>query len=111
MLLLAAPTALPAQQQASDVGRAELAVFAWAHFAMNQARDAFHAAIADAHEEQAIERAREAFDEAIASALEEHELTRERYDEILLVISLDEEARATVEGMLAELAREAEPNG
>ena len=101
--LAVGPGYLGAQEPARELGREELTTFARVHLAMNEAREAFHAAIAAAHEEQALERAREAFNERIAAILEEHGLTRERYGQILLIVSTDADARLAFDEVLEEL--------
>jgi len=110
--LAVGPVSLAAQEPARELGREELAAFARVHLAMNEPREAFHAAIAAAHEEQALERAREALDERIAAIHEEHGLTRERYGQILLIVSTDGEARSALDEVLEELTpRSADRSG
>jgi len=82
-------------------------VFAKAHMAINDARDEFHGQVGRVHDEQGRQRARREFEERIARTLEEHELTQEEYDQFILVISLDGEARAAFEEILAQLAEAA----
>ncbi len=108
----AAPVDLSAQDESETVGQVELTVFARAHVAIGEARDAFHAAIAAAHEEQAIERAREAFEERVAEILEEHALTEERYGQVLHVVSMDPNVRARLDAILEGMSAESgDPGG
>jgi len=87
----------------TELTRERMTQFAQAHLAINEARDAFHGAVARVHDEEGRIRAREEVEAKIETILEEQEMTREEYDEITLRISLDGELRAMFEEILKEL--------
>ncbi len=95
--------ALEAQQALPRPSREELTAFARVHMAMNAARDELHAEIGRTHEEQARARAREAFEARVVEIYAEHDTTKEEYDRLVLLMSVDEEIRAQVDEILAEL--------
>ncbi len=113
VLALALAGAAPAAGQADErpLDRERMTQYARAHGALNDARDEFHGKVGRVHDEQGRERARVEMEEQIAEALAAHELTQEEYDEITLLISLDGDARALFEEILAELAEETAPSG
>ncbi len=113
VLALALAGAAPAAGQADErpLDRERMTQYARAHRALNDARDEFHGKVGRVHDEQGRERARVEMEEQIAEALAAHELTQEEYDEITLLISLDGDARALFEEILAELAEETAPSG
>lgn len=104
LLLLLVVTA-PAVAQADDVplDRQHITQYARTHIALNKARDEFHGKVGRIHDEQGRERARQEMEAEVVAALEANGMTRDEYDRITLVISLDGEARALFDEVLAEL--------
>ena len=104
-LLLAKPLPLVAQtQELPQVTTERMTVFVKAHIAISEQRDDFHAELGRTHELQERERIRARFQERIQEILAEHEMSQLEYDEITLVISIDEEQRLVFERILAELS-------
>lgn len=104
-LLLVKPLPLVAQtQELPQVTTERMTVFVEAHIAISEQRDDFHAELGRTHELQERERIRARFQERIEEILTEHEMSQLEYDEITLVISIDEEQRLIFERMLEELS-------
>ena len=104
-LLLGKPLPLVAQtQELPQVTTERMTVFVEAHIAISEQRDDFHAELGRTHELQERERIRARFQERILEILAEHEMSQLEYDEITLVISIDEEQRLIFERMLEELS-------
>ena len=104
-LLLVKPLPLVAQtQELPQVTTERMTVFVEAHIAISEQRDDFHAELGRTHELQERERIRARFQERIQEILTEHEMSQLEYDEITLVISIDEEQRLIFERMLVELS-------
>ena len=104
-LLLVKPLPLVAQtQELPQVTTERMTVFVEAHIAISEQRDDFHAELGRTHELQERERIRARFQERIQEILNEHEMSQLEYDEITLVISIDEEQRLIFERMLEELS-------
>jgi len=104
-LLLVKPLPLVAQtQELPQVTTERMTVFVEAHIAISEQRDDFHAEQGSTHELQERERIRARFQERIEEILTEHEMSQLEYDEITLVISIDEEQRLIFERMLEELS-------
>ena len=104
-LLLVKPLPLVAQtQELPQVTTERMTVFVEAHIAISEQRDDFHAEPGRTHELQERERIRARFQERIQEILTEHEMSQLEYDEITLVISIDEEQRLIFERMLEELS-------
>ena len=104
-LLLVKPLPLVAQtQELPQVTTERMTVFVEAHIAISEQRDDFHAELGRTHEVQERERIRARFQERIQEILTEHEMSQLEYDEITLVISIDEEQRLIFERMLEELS-------
>ena len=104
-LLLLKPLPLVAQtQELPQVTTERMTVFVEAHIAISEQRDDFHAELGRTHELQERERIRARFQERIQEILTEHEMSQLEYDEITLVISIDEEQRLIFERMLEELS-------
>ena len=104
-LLLVKPLPLVAQtQELTQVTTERMTVFVEAHIAMSEQRDDFHAELGRTHELQERERIRARFQEKIQEILTEHEMSQLEYDEITLVISIDEEQRLIFERILEELS-------
>ena len=105
MLLLVKPLPLVAQtQELPQVTTERMTVFVEAHIAISEQRDDFHAELGRTHELQERERIRARFQERIQEILTEHEMSQLEYDEITLVISIDEEQRLIFERILEELS-------
>ena len=103
--LLVKPLPLVAQtQELPQVTTERMTVFVEAHIAISEQRDDFHAELGRTHELQERERIRARFQERIQEILTEHEMSQLEYDEITLVISIDEEQRLIFERMLEELS-------
>lgn len=102
------PAPLAAQETRAGVGEEALTRFARAHLAIGKARDAYHGQVGRIHERQARLEARRRLEATIAGILEEEGLTRQEYDDLTLLVSVDAEARATFERILAELT---DPSG
>ena len=100
---VATPAPFSAQDLEIAMDRDRMTEFAWAHVAVNDARDEFHGAVARVHDPEGRLRAREEVEEAITTILEEAGMTREEYDQITLLISLDGELRTMFEEVMAEL--------
>jgi hypothetical protein len=81
-----------------------MTIFVRAHIVINEQRDDFHAELGRTHELQERERIRALFQEGIQGILAENEMTQLEYDEITLVISIDEEQRLIFERILEELS-------
>ncbi len=104
-LFVVAPLPLEAQtQELPQVTTERMTVFVEAHIAISEQRDDFHAELGRTHELQERERIRARFQERIQEILSENEMTQLEYDEITLVISIDEEQRLVFERMLEELS-------
>ena len=104
-LLSGAPPPLAAQtQELPQVTIGRMTIFVEAHIAISEQRDDFHAELARSHELQERERIRARFQERIEEILAEKEMPQLEYDEITLVISIDEEKRLTFERILQELS-------
>ena len=104
-LLLVKPLPLVAQtQELPQVTTERMTVFVEAHIAISEQRDDFHAELGRTHELQERERIRARFQERIQEILTEHEMSQLEYDEITLVISIDEEQRLLFERILEELS-------
>jgi len=105
MIAVALALAAPLQAQADDppLDRERITQYARVHKALNDARDEFHGKVGRVHDEQGRERARVEMEEQIAAALEAGGMTREEYDRITLAISMDGEARAIFDEVLAEI--------
>lgn len=89
--------------QSDPLDRELLTRYARAHLALNAARDEFHAKIARIHDDAGLARAREELDATVAQIFVEHAISSERYGEITLLISQDEEIRAVFEEILRQL--------
>ena len=104
-LLLVKPLPLVAQtQELPQITTERMTVFVEAHIAISEQRDDFHAELGRTHELQERERIRARFQERIQEILTEHEMSQLEYDEITLVISIDEEQRLIFERILEELS-------
>ena len=104
-LLLVKPLPLVAQtQELPQVTTERMTVFVEAHIAISEQRDDFHAELGRTHELQERERIRARFQERIQEILTEHEMSQLEYDEITLVISINEEQRLIFERILEELS-------
>ncbi len=104
-LFVVAPLPLAAQtQELPQVTTERMTVFVEAHIAISEQRDDFHAELGRTHELQERERIRARFQERTQEILAENEMTQLEYDEITLVISIDEEQRLVFERMLEELS-------
>ena len=104
-LLLVKPLPLVAQtQELPQVTTERMTVFVEAHIAISEQRDDFHAELGRTHELQERARIRARFQERIQEILTEHEMNQLEYDEITLVISIDEEQRLIFERILEELS-------
>ena len=104
-LLLVKPLPLVAQtQELPQVTTERMTVFVEAHIAISEQRDDFHAELGRTHELQERERIRARFQERIQEILTEHEMSQLEYDEITLVICIDEEQRLIFERILEELS-------
>jgi len=104
-LFVVAPLPLAAQtQELPQVTTERMTVFVEAHIAISEQRDDFHAELGRTHELQERERIRVRFQEGIQEILAENEMTQLEYDEITLVISIDEEQRLLFERILEELS-------
>ena len=104
-LLLVKPLPLVAQtQELPQVTTERMTIFVEAHIAISEQRDDFHAELGRTHELQERERIRARFQERIQEILTEHEMSQLEYDEITLVISIDEEQRLIFERILEELS-------
>ena len=91
-------------QELPQVTTERMTVFVEAHIAISEQRDDFHAELGRTHELQERERIRARFQEGIQEILAENEMTQLEYDEITLVISIDEEQRLLFERILEELS-------
>ena len=105
MFVCALSMAAPARAQAEDppLDRERITQYARVHKALNDARDEFHGKVGRVHDEQGRERARVEMEEQIEEALAAGGMTREEYDRITLAISMDGEARAIFDEVLAEI--------
>ena len=104
-LCVGAPLPLEAQtQELPQVTTERMTVFVEAHIAISEQRDDFHAELGRTHELQERERIRARFQERTQEILADNEMTQLEYDEITLVISIDEEQRLIFERMLEELS-------
>ena len=104
-LFLVEPSPLVGQtQELPQVTTERMTVFVEAHIAISEQRDDFHAELGRTHELQERERIRARFQERIQEILTEHEMSQFEYDEITLVISIDEEQRLIFERILEELS-------
>ena len=104
-LFVVVPLPLAAQtQELPQVTTERMTVFVEAHIAISEQRDDFHAELGRTHELHERERIRARFQERIQEILSENEMTQLEYDEITLVISIDEEQRLVFERMLEELS-------
>ena len=104
-LFVVVPLPLEAQtQELPQVTTERMTVFVEAHIAISEQRDDFHAELGRTHELQERERIRARFQERTQEILADNEMTQLEYDEITLVISIDEEQRLIFERMLEELS-------
>ena len=104
-LFVVAPLPLEAQtQELPQVTTERMTVFVEAHIAISEQRDDFHAELGRTHELQERERIRARFQERTQEILADNEMTQLEYDEITLVISIDEEQRLIFERILEELS-------
>ena len=104
-LFVVGPLSLAAQtQELPQVTTGRMTVFVEAHIAISEQRDDFHAELGRTHELQERERIRARFQERTQEILADNEMTQLEYDEITLVISIDEEQRLIFERMLEELS-------
>ena len=104
-LFVVDPLPLAAQtQELPQVTTERMTVFVEAHIAISEQRDDFHAELGRTHELQERERIRARFQERTQEILADNEMTQLEYDEITLVISIDEEQRLIFERMLEELS-------
>ena len=104
-LFVVAPLPLEAQtQELPQVTTERMTVFVEAHIAISEQRDDFHAELGRTHALQERERIRARFQERTQEILADNEMTQLEYDEITLVISIDEEQRLIFERMLEELS-------
>ena len=104
-LFVVAPLPLAAQtQELPQVTTERMTVFVEAHIAISEQRDDFHAELGRTHELQERERIRARFQERTQEILADNEMTQLEYDEITLVISIDEEQRLIFERMLEEFS-------
>ena len=104
-LFVVAPLPLEAQtQELPQVTTERMTVFVEAHIAISEQRDDFHAELGRTHELQERERIRARFQERTQEILADNEMTQIEYDEITLVISIDEEQRLIFERILEELS-------
>ncbi len=104
-LFVVAPLPLEAQtQELPQVTTERMTVFVEAHIAISEQRDDFHAELGRTHELQERERIRARFQERTQEILADNEMTQLEYDEMTLVISIDEEQRLIFERMLEELS-------
>jgi len=104
-LFVVPPLPLAAQtQELPQVTTERMTVFVEAYIAISEQRNDFHAELGRTHELQERERIRVRFQERIQGILAENEITQLEYDEITLVISIDEEQRLIFERMLEELS-------
>ena len=78
-------------------------MYARAHLALDAAREEFHARIARIHDDPGLARAREELDAKVAQIFIEHAISSERYGEITLLISQNEEVRAVFEEISRQL--------
>ena len=105
-LLVGLPCSLAAQEQEiPQIGEDRMTVFVTVHVAIGEARDDFHGELGRTHEAQEQDRLRAQLRERIEGILEEHEMNQEEFEQITLVISIDEEQRLTFERILEELSR------
>ena len=105
VLLVGVPSSLAAQEQdVPQISEARMRVFATVYVAMGEARDDFHAVLGRTHEAQERDRLRAQLRERIETILAEHEMAQEEFEQITLVVSIDEDQRQTFERILAELA-------
>jgi len=104
-LFVVVPLPLEAQaQELPQVTTERMTMFVEAHIAISEQRDDFHAELGRTHELQERERIRARFQERTQEILADNEMTQLEYDEITLVISIDEEQRLIFERMLEELS-------
>ena len=104
-LFVVAPLPLEEQtQELPQVTTGRMTVFVEAHIAISEQRDDFHAELGRTHELQERERIRARFQERTQEILADNEMTQLEYDEITLVISIDEEQRLIFERMLEEFS-------
>lgn len=106
IFLAVSPAPSSAQEAGPDLGPDRLRVFATAHLQVTEARDEYHQRIGRTHEEQSRLHARQELEARIAAILEEAEITHEEYDRFILIISIDAEARAAFDAVLAKLLEE-----
>ena len=105
-LMLATAQPISAQTELAVPDRERMTEFARAHLAINDARDEFHGKIGRLHDEQGRERARQELEEQIGDVLEASAMTREEYDQLILLISLNGEARALFDEIVRQLEEE-----
>jgi uncharacterized protein with von Willebrand factor type A (vWA) domain len=104
-LFVVVPLPLEAQaQELPQVTTERMTMFVEAHIAISEQRDNFHAELGRTHELQERERIRARFQESTQEILADREMTQLEYDEIMLVISIDEEQRLIFERVLEELS-------
>ena len=96
-------------QEIPEVSTERMTIFVQAHLAITELRDDFHAEIARTHEPQERDRMRANFQEGSAEILADKQMGQVEYDEITLVISIDEEQRSIFEQLLEELSNNQMP--
>ena len=96
-------------QEIPEVSTERMTIFVQAHIAITELRDDFHAEIARTHEPQERDRMRANFQEGSAEILADKQMGQVEYDEITLVISIDEEQRSIFEQLLEELSNNQMP--
>ena len=103
LLFVLAPSLAAQEQDIPQLGEARLAVVVAAYVEVSEARDDYHGVLGRTHEAQERDRLRAELQDRLDGILEEHEITQEEYEQIPLVISVNDEQRATFERLLAEL--------
>ena len=96
-------------QEIPEVSTERMTIFVQAHIAITELRDDFHAEIARTHEPQERDRMRANFQEGSAEILADKQMGQVEYDEITLVISIDEEQSSIFEQLLEELSNNQMP--
>ena len=96
-------------QEIPEISTERMRIFVQAHIEITELRDDFHAEIARTHEPQERDRMRTNFQEGSAEILADKEMAQVEYDEITLVISIDEEQRSVFEQLLEELSNNQMP--
>ena len=96
-------------QEIPEISTERMTIFVEAHINITELRDDFHAEIARTHEPQERDRMRTSFQEGSAEILADKQMGQVEYDEITLVISIDEEQRSVFEQLLEELSNNQMP--